>query len=388
LPTAATVAGPGQTNSASGASSKQAQAPRPVVPFTRAAKEHIEPFVDVSQVLDANTHALGPFDVPAYGYLRHLVILVQTSGFTSTGAVVATEDAPWIAISDIQLADVNGAPIVGPLSGYDLYLINKYGSYEYANDPKTLRSFSAVQLTTGAGAGGFAFSLQIPVELNIRDALGAIANQNASSTYKLKPTINASTALYTTAPTTLGTVRFRAYLKAWSQPPASDLRGNPQATTPPAHGTTQYWSKFSVTPNSGSNTIRFVRVGNYIRQLILVNRDTANGTRATGETDFPDPSQWFWDTRLLHNYTKIVFQDEITRRTGFVNAVETTEGEDNGVFIYDWCHEFDGHIGHELRDGWLPSVQSTRLEVQGSWAANSKMDVLTNDVAPAGQVFL
>jgi hypothetical protein len=381
MPNAATMAPPKPAT-------QQKQAAVRTVPFTRAAKEHIEPFVDVSQLIDTNTHALGPFDVPAYGYLRHIVLLLEATGGVASVTVTAAEDAPFIAISDLQLADVNGAPIFGPVSGYDLYLANKYGGYHFGADPRQWFSFSNV--ATGASASGnFTFSVKIPVEVNVRDAIGAIANQNASSTYKLKLTINSQTNIYGTAPnTTLPTVRVRAFLEAWSQPPATDLRGNPQATTPPAHGTSQYWSKFTPTPASGNNTIRLTRVGNYIREVIFVNRKTSSGLRSDGETDFPDPAQIFWDTRLLHNYTKKIWRDTLTRRTGYINAIETAGGLDNGVFVYDWIHEFDGKMGHELRDGWLPTVQSTRLEIQGSWGNADKMDVLTNDVAPAGEVFL
>jgi hypothetical protein len=358
-----------------------------MVPFSRAAKEHIEPFVDLNVQLTANSQVIGPFDVPAYGYLRHIVLLLQATGGASAVVTAAQEDAPFIAIQDMQLADVNGAPIFGPVSGYDLYVANKYGAYEFSNDPKQLTSFQAVVVGANA-SGNFAFSAQIPIEICIRDTVGAIANQNASSTYKLKLTIAGSATIYSTAPsTTLPTVRVRAYLKAWTQPPSTDLRGRSQATTPPAHGTSQYWSKFTPTPAAGNNTIRLTRVGNYIREVVFINRRTAS-TRANGETDFPDPSQIFWDTRLLHNYTKAIWRDEILRRTGYSAAIETAGGQDNGVFPYDWCHEFNGQLGKELRDGWLATVQSTRLEIQGSWGNAASMDVLTNDVAPAGEVFL
>src|SRR3546814_6646853 len=61
-------------------------------------------------------------------------------------------------------------------------------------------------------------------------------------------------------------------------------------------------------------------------------------------------------------------------RTGYgavvgagTTANETPGGLDNGVRSYDFCHEFDGTIGHENRDLWLPTLGSTRLELQGSF---------------------
>jgi hypothetical protein len=161
----------------------------------------------------------------------------------------------------------------------------------------------------------------------------------------------------------------------------------PQNTTPPAHGTSQYWSKYTANVPSGANTVRLSRVGNFLREVIFVNRRSAS-TRANGETDFPDPFSVFWDTRLLHAYTKKIWRDVLVRRTGYSSAIETAGGLDNGVFPYDFCHEFDNKLGRELRDGWLPTVQSTRLEGQGTFGSADALDILTNDVATAGEVFL
>ncbi len=72
------------------------------IPFTRGSYEHAEPVVDVSQIVDANTHIIGPFDVPSYGYLRGLIIMCNaTGGAGATAVVAAFEDAPWSAINTI-----------------------------------------------------------------------------------------------------------------------------------------------------------------------------------------------------------------------------------------------------------------------------------------------
>lgn len=386
MPTAATLSAPATAPAkAKGPGGKPA--PVAMVPFTRAAKEHVEPIFDFNQAITANSVSLGPFDIPAYGYMRNLVLYVSATGGTSGVTTAISEDAPWNLFQDIQLADVNGAPIWGPCSGYDLYLHNKYGGYEFSSDPKQNYAYSAPVVGASA-SGNFAFSLKIPVEINLRDALGSLANQNASSTYKLKISQNPSTTIYTTPPSTaLPTVRYRAYLEAWAQPPAEDLRGRPQMTTPPAHGTTQYFSKYTSVVSSGTQTIRFARMGNYIRSWLFVLRRSAS-TRANGESDFPDPTQMYWDTRLVHAYNKTLWRDVIKQRTGYTGTIETAGGQDNGVFPYDWCHEFDGKIGRELRDGWVPTLQSTRWELNGSFANAGNLDVITNDVAPAGEVFM
>jgi hypothetical protein len=367
---------------------KQAQAPALLVPFTRSAREHTEVMTDLSQQITASAVSLPQQDVPAYGFLRGIRLLVEATGGAGASTVTAAEDAPWSAIDELVIRDVNGAPIVGPLSGYDLYLINKYGGREqHSPDPKQRSSFSAVAVGAAA-SGNFAFSLYIPIEVSGRDALGSLANQNAASTYKMAVTLAPSSRIYGVAPnTTLPTVRVRAVLDAWTQPTQADLRGNGQAQTPPAHGTTSYWSKTTLQVSSGVNTLRLPRVGNYIREMVFVYRD-AGGSRANGEAAFPDPFSIYWDTRLLHQRPVKMYRDTIATRVDLTGANEAARGRDNGVYVEDFAHDFNGALGYELRDGWLPTSQSTRLEVQGSFGSAGVLTVLTNDVAPAGEIFV
>lgn len=357
------------------------QAPALVVPFVRAAQEHIEPFLDVTQAIGASNVPLSPIDIPAYGYVRGVFIEVTATGGTGTVAV-AKGDAPFSAITDIQIADVNGAPIVGPLDGYDVAVaVNKYGGYRRATtNPRLHPDFQSVQTS-----GNFSFLLYVPIEVSGRDGLGSLANLNAASSYKLKATVAAQGAVYSTNPTTNPNVRIRAWLDAWTQPSPTDLHGNAQATQPPAHGTTSFWSKQVVNVNAGQQTIRLNRVGNLIREMVFIYRDVS-GVR--NKANFPGPFQIYWDTRLLKEYQPITWRGQMSQRFNLTGADDTAQGLDTGVYVEDYIHEFDGFAGAELRDGWLPTVQSTRLDVVGNFGAAGTLTVLTNDVSPAGEVFV
>lgn len=350
-----------------------------VVPFVRAAQEHIEGFLDVTQVIGASNVPLAPVDLPAYGFVRGVYIEVTATGGTGTVAV-AKGDAPFTALTDISIMDVNGAPIVGPLDGYDVFLLNKYGGYRRVNT-KRHPDFQTVQTN-----GNFSFLVYVPIEVNQRDGLGALANLNAASSYKLRATVAASSSVYSVNPTTLPNVRVRAWLDAWTQPAPSDLAGNAQQTQPPAHGTTSFWSKNIVNVSAGQQTIKLQRVGNLIRDLILVFRDTSGVRNAAS---FPAPLDLYWDSRLLKSYQPIVWRADMSERFTLYNtAADAADGLDTGVFVHDYMHEFDGKAGTELRDGWLPTVQSTRLELLGNFGAAGTLTVLTNDVAPQGEVFV
>jgi hypothetical protein len=399
MPTAATVQPTaGGTQQGTGARGRNAQ-PNvvPIVPFIRASAEHREPCgIDVSRLLLASgAQDLGVFDISAYGYVRNIVLVVTGTG--ATGTPTFAEDGPFSALQNIALTEPNGAIIAQFNSGYDLFLANKWGGFAnvVGADPRMAPT------TATDATGNFSYVLRIPLELSQRDGLGSLPNQNAAATFKLRMSLAsgaASGALYGTAPTLQPTVRVVAYLEAWDQPEVS-AAGMTNQTTPPAMNTTQFWSTQVFNVGAGFQTIRLTRVGNYIRNLIIVMR-RASGTRVNGQADFPDPVWLYLDARPLDNVSKALWTETMYRRTGFGGraqgatvpftalAADTAGGLDSGVFVYDFCHEFNGTIGQENRDLWLPTLGSTRLEFQGNWAQAGVMTVLTNDVAIAGSVFV
>jgi hypothetical protein len=389
MPTAATVGG---TAASTRSNSSGQQQVMPTVPFIRASAEHREPAgIDVSRQITGSDQDLGVFDIPAYGYVRSLVILVQATGGTTTSATAA-EDAPWNALKNIALTEPNGATIIQFFSGYDALLAHKFGGYRdtRGSDFRSSPTFSAIAGSTG----NFSYMLRIPLELNCRDGLGSLPNQNAAATFKLRATLAASSTIYASGTlTTLPTVRFRAFLEAWDQP-ETQTAGAVNQLTPPAMNTTQFWSAQTFNVNGGTQTIRLTRVGNYIRNLIFVLR-RGSTSRANGNSDWPDPCTLYLDTRPLDIVEINNWRHQMYERTGFGGTVGTTtpandsaQGLENGVFVYDFMHEFDGSLGHENRDLWLPTLGSTRLEIQGNFANAGTLTVLTNDVAIAGNVFV
>lgn len=392
MPTAATTAGGTRQSGRPG--SRDQQVSLPVVPFIRASAEHREPAgIDVSRVLTTSDQDLGVFDIPAYGYVRRIIILVQGSGGTGgSPAVTVNEDAPWTTLKNIALTEPNGAILSQFTSGYGLHLANKWGGYKdpAGSDFKASPSFNAIAATFAS----YSYMTSIPVEINLRDGLGSLPNQNAAATFKLKLTLaKVADIVGGTLPSTLPTVRVRAFAECWDQPETS-TGGAQNQLTPPAVNTTQFWSEQTYNVLSGQNTIRLTRVGNYIRNLIFVLRRSAS-TRANGETDWADPTTLYLDTRPLDIIENNNWKHQMYERTGFgatlgstVPAADSPQGLDNGVRVYDFTHEFDGLLGRENRDLWLPTLGSTRLEIQGSFANAGALTVYTNDVAIAGNVFI
>jgi len=396
MPTAATVQTAGGTQQNAGARKGNAQV-MPLVPFVRASMEHREPCgIDVTRaLLPSGAQDLGVFDIPAYGYIRNIVLVVTGSG--AAGSPTFHEDFPFSAVTNIALTEPNGAVIAQFNSAHDLYLANKWGGYAnvIAADPKLSPT------TSTSATGNFAYVLRIPIEISGRDGLGCLPNQNAAATFKLRMSLAsgaASGGVYgATAPTTQPNVRVQVYLEAWDQPEVS-VAGMTNQVTPPAMNTTQFWSAQIFNVNAGNQTVRFTRMGNYVRNLICILRNTSTG-RAGGQSDWPDPMQVFLDARPVDTASKTLMTEQMFRRSGFGSRApggvltsaltyDTAGALDNGVWVYDFTHEFDQALGQENRDLWLPTLGSTRVELQGTFGAAGTLTVLTNDVAIAGPVFL
>ena len=343
----------------------------PVIPFTSAAHEHTEPAFDVSFTPGTSSINYGPFDVPAYGFLRNIVLEVTFSGGTM-GSGVLHPDAPFNVLQDIQLADVNGGTIFGAMGGYETFLTNLIGGYDYASDPRQDPDYN--------GAIASKFYLRVPVEISHHDGFGAISNQNAAAAYKVSFRSNVGSGpmgLFTTAPTTMPTVRVRGWLEAWSAPSPTDPAGRPQAVLPPRHGTTQYWSQTSKDWTPGQVSIQLPRVGQLIRTLVCVVRDTTGGRVRVPNNNLPDPIELVWDQRSIHLEPVGLNRSKLSRSlTRFTDLPQ-------GVFAYQLDRLAIGHSGDGGPGLWYPTVQSTRLELKSSaLPAAAQLTVMTNDVAP------
>jgi hypothetical protein len=338
----------------------------PPIPFTAAAHEHTEPVItDSTLALGAAQQPRGPFDVPAYGFLRHVFLEVTGSGGT-LGAGVLSADYPFNILQNIALIDVNGAPIFGPLDGFAALQANIYGAYAFRSDPRLAPDY--------VGTINCKFGLRIPIEITRHNAYGSLANQNAAAAYKLSWTLNTSTAAYSTAPTTPASVQVKAWLESWSQPNATDLTGRPQMREPIGHGTTQFWSAFTKAGLAiGNQTILLPRVGNLVRGLIFIARD---GTGARSDGVLPDPLQVTWDARILR------YESQFYRRSRQAEGLLNGIARDTGVFSIMFNDINDGNAGDEDPNLWLPTVQATRLEVDGTNTVAGSLQIVTNDVAP------
>jgi hypothetical protein len=346
--------------------------------FRIGVQSHEEINYDETRTLTASTLDMPVLNVPPAGFLRGLYLMFEGVTAANAATVAFRANAPFNVIDSVTLEDVNSAPIVGPLDGYDLYVINKYGGYKYQDDPKKSPIYSAV---TGSGAtgGSFTFILRIPVELVNRDSLGSLPNKSGTAMFKVRTRLSANSTVYSTAPTNAPQVRMRITQVDWWDPDATDLKGRPLAQQPPAVQTTQYWSKAAFPVSAGAVRQQLERVGYLVRNLIFILTDSDD---ARTDANFPDPFIFQFEANTLITRNRLLWQHMIAEDYGYDAAVNTAGGRDQGVYPLPYNLDFGLKPGAESRRGYLPTSSAARLEVQGTMGGSGTLRVLTNDVAP------
>ena len=344
--------------------------PAKLAPFIRGAKRHAEQ--GQTQTLGAPWAAGNQtFQVPIFGFLSAVYMTVQATGGTGS-AVTTGADGPWNVLSNINLQDTNGTPFWN-LSGYSSYLARKWGGYRLARPDQSTFGFSGV-----SSAGLFKAKFALFQEFGV-GGRGCLPNFDASAAYKCILTYNTPAAgagpnnVY--AAFTGGAPGLTTTLEALmrSEPNAADQFGNPQEVKPPAAGSISYWTSQTFNVANGSNTLQLNRVGNLIRNHILVFRD-ANGSRSVADSGGTTPAtlefQWDGTQRYILNVDTL---REIAYELQGYDA-------DAGVIPLQYTIDNDGIPMNEYGNDWMQTTGATKLALRFSTTAAGTLEVITNDV--------
>jgi hypothetical protein len=345
-------------------------------PFIKASRERT--LIGPTQLEPAfGAAALGPYDldIPAGGFARYLWIEVTATG--GVGASVFAADGPFNVLQNFTLMDVNGNILVGPFTGYQLYLLEKYGGYSFSSDAKRRQSYAAL-----TASGNFSFTLRVPIEISGRDGYGSLPNQNSSQQFRAQFSVAPNTTVYTTVPpTTQPDLAIALGLEIWDQPPPTGPRGEQNEQFPPGLGTTQYWRPSSYNIPLGDYTQRLGRVGNNIRNLIAVYR--VSGARSS--VNFPGQIRFQVDDKAWDHSPKTRVVDRMNDLYGYTGALDGAGALDTGVFVWNFDHDLDGKPGFSNRHGLLETHEGTKLEILGTFGAAGVLEILTNDIATPPQ---
>jgi hypothetical protein len=362
------------------------------VPFTRASRKKSRlAFQTGPTTLNTTVQALQPQQLPAAGYLRQLRLTVTGTTAGNAAATAFKADAPFNVLQQISLLTANGDTLISVIDGFALYVQNKYGAYGTGKaDPCADPGYS---LTTGAGAtgGSFKFEIVVPVEVDTRDAFGALQNMAANQSYLLNFSLNSLANIYTTAPTNAPTVSIDATMEYWSAPADTNANGELQATAPVGNGSVSLIQTQTPVINPGTNqTIQLLNVGNTIRHIIFILRDAA-GNRT--EADWPTVFNLYVNNDPWMRKTIAQWRAQMGREYGYTGAPTSTPTVgrlDNGVFVLtDFMN--DGAQGSAQvnassnRNLWLVTGSATALNVEAvNWGASaSRLEVYQNNIRPS-----
>jgi hypothetical protein len=336
---------------------------------------------------EQKTMTTGEVQFPIYtltpnGWLRGLWFLFEMTTASNSADVQYKADAPFSGIKKVTFKDVGNREVFGPITGYDWETIMKFGGYHDIGDPRADPTFS-VTSGTGATGGSFSFIMYLPIEIVNRDALGDIENKSSSSSYKVELVMAPSTDVYSTSPTTLGTMRTRIVEDGYNEPEAVDMMGRPLAQAPPAAGSVQYWSTESDTLPAGLGKYLIQNgLGYSIRNIIFKYVD-ASGTRAGGDAAWPDPLTFSFGKVQLFQRFKKIWIAKMAKDFGLVNAAtDASMGRELGVFPYWLTKDFGLKPGDELRNAYLNTKPGNVLQVQGTWGAAGTLYTTVNYITP------
>jgi hypothetical protein len=282
--------------------------------------------------------------------------------------------------STVNFTDAGGTSIVGSFDSYTLAMVQKYGGYSTSGDMRASAVYSATTGAVGAG-GSFNMVFRIPVEIVNRTGVGSLENTSTNSPLQLNLTLNASGKIYSTAPTTLPSVKVTARLGGyWQGPPSAN------AQAPANFGTTQYWNRANVQALNGASNVTLpnLGLGNPLRTEVYIN-NLSGGAR--DGASFPDPLEIDFRGNRVGTYSQNLWKDEMSRNYGYSSAaLDSANGLDTGVFVLPFSQDFGNKPGDELGNGYLNTNVGDPITLIGSWGASATLYVLRNYLAVKGAV--
>lgn len=361
------------------------------LPFQIGSRQQQRPSFTVGPVtLQASANSpQNPIQVPAMGFLRALKIKVVVSG-TATGTPTVTADGPFNAIAQIGLRNAAGDAILVPVTGYQLYLINKYGGYPFSGAAADPKSGSGYSYTVGSGTYAATFFLYIPLELDQATGLGAIPALSSNRSYQLDLILSSYNTIVTGTILT-GSVTITGTALYWALPSDSSPNGGiPQETQPMGLGTLAKWQLETPPVTPGDKLIQSNNVGGFIRTIIFALR---NSSGARIETNgWPSNCEFILDNETQEYLEISEWKDRMIRQNQWLAAIDVAGGLDTGVFAL----QFSGYTGAEQgetansRAQILPTGAASMLQLRGTsfGSASSTLEILTQSISTPNAGFL
>jgi hypothetical protein len=342
----------------------------PALRFTVASRSQRR-FANTQTVSNLTATSFQPIQLPATGFNRKISLYFSAAMTCASAGAVVAGDGPFNLIANITLTDATGQPIVQPISGYNLYLCNKYlstGCVEATNlanfqeNPQSGPEFNyAATSTTGTAV----FRLDLELEQDSNNGYGSIPNLDSNASLQLKIDVAAYTVAFSGTTVATATVQVRVTQWYWA-PVASTVGGLAASTQPVGFGDyleTRYETQTATA--SAENTLNLTNRGGQIKGIIAVSRAAGVRTALTAATNV---GLLLDNNPIDEGVTLEEFYDFLRRTYGYVGTDLTTAytpltagtlpGLDRGVLVWPFFALSGG------RDSWLTTRVGSLLQVK------------------------
>lgn len=330
--------------------------------------------------------SFAPIQLPASGYVRKLSMLFTFTGTWASGGAVAAGDGPWNLISGITLTDAQGQPITQPISGYNLYLINKYFSRGTTattipriwDDPQLGPEFAFA--VAGGTTGTATFRLELDLEEDPNSGYGSIPNLDSNASLQLRIDYAQYTAAFAagTTPSAM-TLSVRVDQHYWA-PVNREVNGRAAETAPVGVGDyVETRIETQTVSASTENIVNVVSRGGLIKGMLVISR--AAGTR-TAFTAASPVGVILDNIPIDEGILLEAHYDHIRRAYGYIGTDLTTSyapltagvvpGLDRGVLPHNFGLLSGG------RDSWLPTRPGSQLQLKLTPGASAtSLEIIT-----------
>lgn len=371
------------TTAAAAANPQAAAAAVGAIPFTIASRSQGRYSALQASVSNlASAGSFQPIQLAATGWVRYIELLFTASMTCASAAAVVAGDAPWNLVGAVTLTDATGQPVFQPITGYNLYLINKYlpsGNLNnqqqvWASGPQMGPEFAFAASGT---SGSATFRLRLEFEQDEATGYGCIPNLDSNASLQLKIDYAIYTVAFTGTTVSAATLSVRVSQHYWA-PVGKTVGGSPANNMPIGAGDyleTRFETQ-TVTA-SAENLVSITNRGGLVKGHLIVSRNAGTRTAITAASNFGV----VLDNVPIFEGVPIEEWYGMTRRaTGILGATLTTSyapltagvlpGLDAGVVPVAWS-QFSEH-----RDAWLttrvgslyqfritPGASATTLEI-------------------------
>jgi hypothetical protein len=326
-----------------------------------------------------------PIQLPATGFVRKISLLFTASVTSASAGAIVAGDGPWNLINNITVTDATGQPIMQPISGYNLYLVNKFfsqGSQENTNIPRAWGNphlGPEFAFASTATTGTATFRLDIDFEQDYNSGYGCVPNLDSNASLQVKIDVAQSTVAFTGTTTSAATVSVRLSQDYWA-PVGSSVGGVAAMTQPVGFGDYVETRYETQTVNAATeNTVQVTNRGGLIKGMIAISRAAGVRTAYTAQgnvgllldnnpIDEGIPLEEHYDT-LRRTYGYI--GTDLTTSYAPISA-GTLPGLDRGVQVWNFGSLSGG------RDSWLATRVGSLLQLKVTPGASAtSLEIIT-----------